>query len=103
MSYLEDERQVYEDLIEEEMSEEEREEKIKELRKLVDEAAQNIYDLTRDSDFLDHLYNTIDNDVERMDYIKQYAGNWFELTESPEWEKWAVYDYSEFEDLRPKK
>ena len=102
LSYLEDERQVYEDLIEE-MSEEEREEKVKELRKLVDEAAQNIYDLTRDSDFLDHLYNTIDNDVERMDYIKEVASNWYDLSGSPVFEKWSSYDYSEFEDLRPKK
>lgn len=99
---LEEARDFYDQFLEDEESldEEAREEHIKELRKLVDTAAQEIYDLTRDSDFLDHLYNVLDNDVDRMDYIKQFAGNWFDLTESPAFGKWASYDYSDFEDLR---
>ncbi len=100
MEDLQEQRDIIEDMIDEEMSEEEREQHIKDLRNLVDTAAQEIYDLTRDSDFLDHLYNVIDNDVERMDYIKQFASDWFDLTDNPAWEKWASYDYSDFEDLR---
>lgn len=98
---LEEAKSFYEDFIEEdeEMTEEERDEKIKELRKLVDSAAQQIYDLTRDSDFLDHLYNTIDNDLDRMEYIQQYAGTWAENADNPVFAKWAEYDYSYFSDL----
>lgn len=104
---LEEAKSFYEDFIEEdeeeedeeEMTEAERDEKIKELRKLVDTAAQEIYDLTRDSDFLDHLYNTIDKDLDRMEYIQQYAGNWAENAENPTFKKWASYDYSYFSDL----
>lgn len=93
---LEEARQFYENLLGESEADEYREEKVKELRKLVDTAAQEIFDLTRDSDFLDKLYNIIDNDLDRMVYIKQYAGEWSQNSDHPVFSKWAEYDYSDF-------